>query len=78
MQHGDYKIVIESFGSSDGIYYGLEASEKIQLDMTIINSAFGLKVITQDRYKIIDSETGTATDGSNTINTRSRIFIFTK
>lgn len=78
MQHGDYKIVIESFGSSDGIYYGLEASDKTELDMTIINSAFGLKVITQDLYKIIDSKTGTTENGNNTINTRFRIFVFIK
>ena len=62
---GDYKIVIESFGSSDGIYYGLTASDSIELDIRIINSSYGLKVITSDESKIVDKETGTIEGGSN-------------
>ena len=61
---GDYKIVIESFGSSDGIYYGLTASDSIELNVTIINSEYGLKVITSDESKIVDSKTG-KTQGRN-------------
>ena len=64
---GDYKIVIESFGSSDGIYYGLTASDKIELDIRIINSAYGLKVITNDEAKIVDKETGNTESGNNVI-----------
>lgn len=62
---GDYKIVIESFGSPDGIYYGLVASDKIELNVRIINSAFGLKVTNKDESKIIDKETGMNVNGTN-------------
>lgn len=64
---GDYKIVIESFGSSDGIYYGLTASDSIELNVTIINSEYGLKVVTKDETKIVESETGNTQDGANNI-----------
>ena len=64
---GDYKIVIESFGSSDGIYYGLTASDSIELNVTIINSAYGLKVVTNDSAKIVDSKTGNTDDGTNSL-----------
>ena len=55
---GDYKIKIESFGSSDGIYYGLTASGQIELDVRIINSSYGLKVTTEDKLKIVNKNTG--------------------
>ena len=55
---GEYKIKIESFGSADGVYYGLIASDEIELDVRIINSAYGLKVTTNDKFKIIDKQTG--------------------
>ena len=64
---GDYKIVIESFGSSDGIYYGLTASDSIELNVTIINLSYGLKVITNDNAKIVDKETGNTVDGTNSL-----------
>ena len=64
---GDYKVKIESFGSADGIYYGIEASDSIELDFKIINIAFGLKVTTPDEDKIIDNETGKAVDGNNSV-----------
>ena len=64
---GDYKIQIESFGSPDGIYYGLTASDKIELDVRIINSAFGLKVVNKDSNKIIDKETGVNESNGTTL-----------
>ena len=63
---GDYKIKIESFGSSDGIYYGLTASDQIELNVRIINSQYGLKVTTGDKFKIIDKETGCTSNGNKT------------
>ena len=66
---GTYKIRIESFGSSDGIYYGLVASDMVEVDVTIINFAYGLKVITPDKAKIIDSKTGYTVNGNNSIST---------
>ena len=64
---GDYILRIESFGSADGIYYGLEASDSIDLNIRIINDAYGLKVITNDQAKIIDKETGNNENGTNSI-----------
>ena len=64
---GDYTIEIESFGSPDGIYYGLTASDKIDLNVRIINSAYGLKVITMDPNKIIDKDSGITENETNTL-----------
>lgn len=64
---GDYKIKLESFGSSDGIYYGLVASDMIELDIRIINSAYGLKAKSIDNLKIIDKDTGYTLDGNNSL-----------
>ena len=64
---GDYKLVIESFGSSDGIYYGLTASDSAEVNIRIVNSAYGLKVITNDEAKIVDKTTGNNVDGTNLI-----------
>ena len=61
---GDYKIKIESFGSSDGIYYGLTASGQIELDVRIINSSYGLKITTEDKLKIVDKDTGFTMNGN--------------
>ena len=61
---GDYKIKIESFGSSDGIYYGLTASGQIELDVRIINSSYGLKITTEDKLKIVDKHTGFTMNGN--------------
>lgn len=66
---GDYKIRIESFGSSDGIYYGLVASDMVEVDVRIINFAYGLKVTTTNESKIIDHETGENLSGNNSIST---------
>ena len=66
---GNYTIRIESFGSSDGIYYGLVASDMVEVNVRIINFAYGLKVETSDKAKIIDKETGYTTSGNNTIAT---------
>ena len=64
---GDYKIRIESFGSSDGIYYGLVASDMVELDLRIINSAYGLKVTSTDNSKIINKDTGYTLNGNNSL-----------
>ena len=66
---GDYKIRIESFGSSDGIYYGLTASDMVELNIRVINQSFGLKVLTSDNDKIVNKDTGTTISGSNSIVT---------
>lgn len=65
---GDYTIKIESFGSSDGIYYGLNSSDSTEVHLTIINSRFGLKVTTGDEYKIINKDTVQNENSENKIS----------
>ena len=65
---GDYKIKVESFGSSDGIYYGLVASDQVEKNLKIINSAYGLKVTTSDNMKIIDKGTGYTLNNNNSLS----------
>ncbi len=55
---GKYKIKVETFGSPDGIYYGIEASDYVEKEVTIINGTYGLKAKIDDNMKIIDKETG--------------------
>ena len=55
---GDYTIRVESFGSPDGIYYGIESSDTAEVKITIVESTFGLKVTTIDQEKIIKKDTG--------------------
>lgn len=64
---GNYTMKIESFGSSDGIYYGTETSSSTEVEFMIINSSYGLKVTTKDENKIVDSKTGITTEGTNEI-----------
>lgn len=63
LETGDYRILVESFGSADGIYFGIEASASDTVDMQIINDVYGLKsTLDEDRQAIIDSETGQVAD----------------
>lgn len=64
---GDYNIKVESFGSPDGIYYGLETSDSTELDIRIINGIYGLKVTTDDASKIIDKTTGNTLKNNNAL-----------
>ena len=64
---GDYTIKIESFGSSDGIYYGVVASDEVEVSIKVINFAYGLKVITPDKAKIVDYKTGNTASGNNSL-----------
>ena len=66
---GDYKIQIDSFGSPDGTYYGITPSDTANLDLRIINSVYGIKVKTDDNFKIIDKTTGNTKNGNNTLIT---------
>ena len=52
---GTYKIVIDTFGSVDGIYYGTDVSAKKELNLTIINSIYGLKSTLEPQNTIIDT-----------------------
>ena len=67
---GVYKLVIETFGSSDGIYYGLESSAKIEKEITIINDIFGLSAEMYESDIIIDKDTGFSEDENNYVEFR--------
>lgn len=64
---GNYKIRIESFGSADGIYYGLVASDMAEVDLRIINLAYGIKVTIPSKAKIINHETGKNANENNSL-----------
>ena len=55
---GDYKIVIESFGSADGIYYGLVSSDSAYVNLTVLDTLYGLEIVMDDSQMIIDKVTG--------------------
>ncbi len=61
---GTYKIVIESFGSADGIYYGLQTSDKLELSLNIIDNIYGLKVSANNTI-FVQKETGYVLDENN-------------
>lgn len=67
---GIYKLVIETFGSSDGIYYGLESSATIEKEITIINDIFGLSAEMYESDVIIDKDTGLSEDKNNYVEFR--------
>lgn len=64
---GDYIIKVESFGSPDGIYYGLETSDSTEVNIRIINGIYGLKVTTDNESKLIDKTTGNTMKNYNAL-----------
>lgn len=62
---GNYKLVVETFGSPDGIYYGLNSSASKTFDITIINEIYGLDINTDEKMMIIDQKTGNTLNGDN-------------
>ena len=64
---GDYTIRIETYGSPDGIYYGLTSSDTTEVHLTIINSIYGIKVTTPDEYKVLQKNTGLNENNQNLI-----------
>ena len=64
---GNYKIKIDTFGSSDGIYYGLESSRQEILNIRIVNEIYGLEVDLADNDVLIDYKTGKSQDGDNNL-----------
>ncbi len=65
LQSGTYKIKVESFGSADGIYYGLLSSDTKEVTLNILNNIYGLKSTLTDRQMTIDSTTGKTMNDSN-------------
>lgn len=55
---GTYKFLIESFGSADGVYFGVKSSDSTELTLSIVNDEFGLESEVPSNYVIVDKETG--------------------
>lgn len=64
---GTYTIKIESFGSPDGVYYGMHSSSYTTIDVTIINLVYGLDVTVDSDSVIINSKTGYTKNESNIV-----------
>lgn len=65
LSSGTYTLKVESFGSSDGVYYGPEASSSVSLTFNIVDSVYGLKATLPDDEVIIDKKTGLTDKESN-------------
>ena len=64
---GNYKLRFESFGSPDGIYYGLNSSDTKDFNIEIVNEIYGLDISTTAEEMIINKDTGNNESGSATI-----------
>ncbi|MBR3489981.1 MAG: hypothetical protein IKH36_00675 [Bacilli bacterium] len=62
---GNYKLLIESFGSPDGIYYGLTSSDSVTIPFTVKNTIYGLKTVIDSEQLIVDKTTGETQGGTN-------------
>ena len=65
---GKYTLRIESFGSPDGIYYGLTPSDTLEFELEIVNEIYGLDFKTTAEEMIFDAKTGKNVKGSNYIH----------
>ncbi len=64
---GHYKLRFESFGSPDGIYYGLNSSDTLDFNIEIVNEIYGLDVDADPKEMIVNTETNKNEKGTNTI-----------
>lgn len=64
---GNYTLRVESFGSPDGIYYGLNTSDYIDFPIYIVNEIYGLDVTAANAEMIIDKITGYTLNGNNQV-----------
>lgn len=62
---GEYKLVISSFGSYDGIYYGLKESNTEVISFRVLNTLYGLDIDMRDEMMVIDKDTGNTLLGNN-------------
>ena len=67
LQSGAYRIVVESFGSSDGIYYGLISSDTKEVTLNLLNNIYGLKSSLADNLMTIDKTTGKTMNDTNVL-----------
>jgi trimeric autotransporter adhesin len=64
---GVYTMKIESFGSSDGIYYGLESSDYTTLTFNVLDTVYGLSVSLPEKQVIINKTTGKTLNNNNVL-----------
>ncbi|MBR4231151.1 MAG: hypothetical protein IKR74_03220 [Bacilli bacterium] len=64
---GNYVLRVESFGSPDGIYYGLNTSDYVDFNISIINEIYGLDVDVANEDMIVYKETGYTLNNSNNV-----------
>lgn len=64
---GSYKLLIESFGSPDGIYYGLYSSASTEIDFKVLNNSYGLSIDMRDEMMIVDKTSGFTLLGNNSL-----------
>lgn len=64
---GSYTLKIDSYGSPDGIYYGLNPSDTLEIPINYINEKYGLDIKIDNKDLIINKETGTNIDGNSTL-----------
>ena len=56
---GDYYIILQSFGSADGIYFGTDVSAVSDpINFEVVNDIYGLNVSIPDRESIVEGDTG--------------------
>ncbi len=65
---GEYILRIESYASSDGIYYGLVSNNHKDFDIYIVNEIYGLDLTTTPEEMIIESATGLNQNGDNILH----------
>ena len=56
--NGKYMIKIETFGSADGIYYGIDVSDSEEVILTVIDNIYGLNSVIPENETIVDMKTG--------------------
>jgi hypothetical protein len=64
---GNYTIVIESFGSPDGVYYGLESSDTLTLNLRVMDTIYGLTMSIPETGLFWNKETGMNLNNSNAL-----------
>lgn len=62
---GAYTVRIDSYGSPDGIYYGLNPSDTLEIPINYVNEKYGLDIQIDSKDLIINKETGANIDGNN-------------
>ena len=65
---GNYKLLIESFASPDGIYYGLISLDSVEIPFEVKNTLYGLTVSITDGQLIAKKDTGVNELGTNAIS----------